>query len=144
MSIVMPELPGARVLDLFAGSGALGLEALSRGASVAQFVELAPKSLTALKANVTALGAGEAALVHRGDALRFAASLAPLAYDVAFADPPYGLSMATRVAALWLATPFAAVLGIEHRVDEVLPGDGDRRRYGDTVITIFRAPARDG
>jgi len=144
MSIVMPELPGARVLDLFAGSGALGLEALSRGASTAEFVELAPKSLIALKANVSALGAGEAAVIHRGDALRFAAALTPLSYDVAFADPPYGLNMATRVAALWLATPFATVLGIEHRVDEVLPGDGDRRRYGDTVVTIFRAPAPGG
>ena len=144
MSIVMPELPGARVLDLFAGSGALGLEALSRGASAAQFVELAAKSLAALRANVAALDAGDAAVIHRGDALRFAASLAPHAFDIAFADPPYGLSMATRLAALWLATPFAAVLGIEHRVDEVLPGDGDRRRYGDTAVTIFRAAARDG
>lgn len=144
MSIVMPELPGARVVDLFAGSGALGLEALSRGAVVVQFVELAPKSLIALRANVAALGAGEAALIHRGDALRFAASLAPLAYDVAFADPPYGLSMATRLAALWLATPFAAVLGIEHRIDEVLPGEGDRRRYGNTAVTIFRAAGSDG
>ena len=140
----MPELPGARVLDLFAGSGALGLEALSRGASVVQFVELAPKSLTALRANVAALDAGEAAVVHRGDALRFAASLAPHAFDVAFADPPYGLSLATRLAALWLEKPFAAVLGIEHRIDEVLPGDGDRRRYGDTAVTFFRAPAGDG
>ena len=140
----MPDLPEARVLDLFAGSGALGLEALSRGASVVHFVELAPKSLVALKANAEALGAGESAVVHRGDALRFAASLAPHAFDVAFADPPYGLSMATRLAALWLATPFAAVLGIEHRVDELLPGDGDRRRYGDTAVTIFRAPAGDG
>ena len=52
MSIVMPDLPGARVLDLFAGSGALGLEALSRGAAVADFVELAPKSLATLRANV--------------------------------------------------------------------------------------------
>ncbi|HKN65040.1 MAG TPA: 16S rRNA (guanine(966)-N(2))-methyltransferase RsmD [Gemmatimonadaceae bacterium] len=144
MSIVMPELPGARVLDLFAGSGALGLEALSRGASVVHFVEIAPKSLAALRANVAALDAGDAALLHRGDALRFAASLAPGAFDVAFADPPYGLSMATRLAALWLETPFAQVLGIEHRVDELLPGDGDRRRYGDTAVTIFRAAPRDG
>ncbi len=144
MSIVMPELPGARVLDLFAGSGALGLEALSRGASLVQFVELAPKSLSALKANVAALGAGEAAVIHRGDAMRFAASLAPHAFDVAFADPPYGLGMASKLAALWLTTPFAHVLGIEHRVDEVLPGDGDRRRYGDTAVTIFRAAAADG
>ncbi len=59
MSIVAPELPGARVLDLFAGSGALGLEALSRGASHATFVELAPASLEALRGNIDALGVGE-------------------------------------------------------------------------------------
>ena len=138
MSIVMPELPGARVVDLFAGSGALGLEALSRGAAVAEFVELAPKSLAALKANAKVLDAGDAAVIHRADAIRFATALAPHAFDIAFADPPYGLSLATRLAALWLAVPFAAVLGIEHRVDEVLPGSDDRRKYGDTVITMYR------
>ncbi|HEY2375099.1 MAG TPA: 16S rRNA (guanine(966)-N(2))-methyltransferase RsmD [Gemmatimonadaceae bacterium] len=138
MSIVMPELPGARVLDLFAGSGALGLEALSRGAATAEFVELAPKSLRALKENAESLGAGDAAVIHRADALRFVSALEPRAFDVAFADPPYSLRLATRLAALWLAVPFAAVLGIEHRQDEVLPGDGDRRKYGDTVVTIYR------
>jgi 16S rRNA (guanine966-N2)-methyltransferase len=138
MSIVMPDLPGARVLDLFAGSGALGLEALSRGAEVAEFVELAPKSLKTLKENVDSLGAADAAIIRRADALRFVASLEPHAFDVAFADPPYGLSLATRLAALWLEVPFASVLGIEHRVDEVLPGAGHRRKYGDTVVTIYR------
>src|SRR5438270_1401488 len=75
MSIVTPELPGARVLDLFAGSGALGLEALSRGAERAEFVEIAPKSLAALRANAEVLGAGKAAVIHRADAVRFAAAL---------------------------------------------------------------------
>src|SRR5689334_3761134 len=137
MSMVGPELPGARVLDLFAGSGALGLEALSRGAASADLVEIAPKSLGAIRENIESLGAGEQVVVHRADALRFVESLAPQAYDVAFADPPYGLSLATRLAERWLATPFAAVIGIEHRRDERLPGDGDSRRYGDTVITIY-------
>src|SRR5438874_1671591 len=68
MSIVQPRLPGARVLDLFAGSGALGLEALSRGAEVADFVESSPKSLTAIRDNADVLGAGTAAVIHRGDA----------------------------------------------------------------------------
>jgi 16S rRNA (guanine966-N2)-methyltransferase len=138
MSIVMPELPGARVIDLFAGSGALGLEALSRGAAIVEFVELAPKSLAALRANATALGAGDDAVIHRADAIRYAGSLEPHAFDIGFADPPYGLGLATRLATLWLATPFALVLGIEHRIDETLPGNGDRRRYGDTVVTMYR------
>jgi 16S rRNA (guanine966-N2)-methyltransferase len=137
MSIVMPEIPGARVLDLFAGSGALGFEALSRGAALVEFVEIAPKSLAALKDNARALDAGDDAVIHRADALRFAAALAPNAFDIAFADPPYGLGMATKLAALWAATPFARILGIEHRVSETLPGSEDRRRYGDTVITLY-------
>lgn len=137
MSIVAPWLPGARVLDLFAGSGALGLEALSRGAAVAEFVDLAPKSLAAIRANATALGAGDSAIVHRGDALRFVAGLEADAFDVAFADPPYGLGLASRLAARWLEVPFARVLGVEHRLDETLPGDGERRKYGDTVVTFL-------
>ena len=141
MSIVNPWLAGARVLDLFAGSGALGLEALSRGAEVVDFVELSAKSLETLRDNIAMLDAGAAAVVHRGDALRFARGLAAHAYDVAFADPPYDLGLATRLAERWLATPFADILGIEHRVDEQLPGDGERRRYGGTVITFYRADA---
>jgi 16S rRNA (guanine966-N2)-methyltransferase len=138
MSIVNPWLAEAKVLDLFSGSGALGLEALSRGASIVDFVELAPKSLDAIRANVAALGAGPEAVIHRGDALRFIESLAPHAYDVAFADPPYDLGMATKVAERWLESPFADLLGIEHRVNERLPGEGERRKYGGTVITFYR------
>jgi 16S rRNA (guanine966-N2)-methyltransferase len=138
MSIVNHWLPGARVLDLFAGSGALGLEALSRGAEVVDFVELAPKSLATLRANAESLGAGDAAVIHRADALRFVESLPAHAYDVAFADPPYDLGQATALANLWLTTPFADLLGIEHRASEKLPA-GERRKYGNTVITFYRA-----
>jgi 16S rRNA (guanine966-N2)-methyltransferase len=138
MSIVGPWLPGARVLDLFSGSGALGLEALSRGADVVDFVEMAPRSLATIRANIEALGAGDGVVVHRADAMRFVEKLPPHAYDLAFADPPYGLSFATRLAERWIAAPFADILGIEHRGDEQLPGDGERRRYGNTVITILR------
>ena len=138
MSIVGPSLPGAHVLDLFAGSGALGFEALSRGASLAEFVELSPKSLAAIRDNAAVLDAGADAVIHRADALRFIAALAPRAFDIAFADPPYGLDLATRVAERWLAVPFANVLGVEHRVNEILPGSGDRRKYGDTVVTLYK------
>jgi 16S rRNA (guanine966-N2)-methyltransferase len=137
MSIVNPRLAGAKVLDLFAGSGALGFEALSRGAEHVDFVELSPKSLAALHDNAAALGAGTAAVIHRADAVRFLDRVAANAYDVAFADPPYGLGLATAVAERWLATPFASVLGVEHPSTETLPGDGDRRRYGNTTITLF-------
>ena len=139
MSIVGPRLEGARVLDLFAGSGALGLEALSRGAASAEFVELNAASLRALRENIAHLGAGDRAVVRRGDALRIAESLAAGAYDVAFADPPYRLGMAERIAARWLEVPFAAVLGVEHGAKEAMPEGGETRRYGDTAITIYRA-----
>src|SRR6185503_16631358 len=138
MSIVNPWLAGARVLDLFAGSGALGLEALSRGAEVVDFVDVSPKSIAAVRANAQALGAGPEAVVHRGDALAFVEKLAARAYDVAFADPPYDLGLATQLAERWLAVPFADIFGVEHRVNEHLPGDGERRKYGGTVITFFR------
>jgi 16S rRNA (guanine966-N2)-methyltransferase len=137
MSIVQPRLPGATVLDLFAGSGALGLEALSRGASSATFVELAAASLRALRENIETLGAGAAATVRRADALRFAEALPAHVYDVAFADPPYGTGAAARLAALWLETPFARLVGIEHEAREPMPAGGDARRYGGTVITFF-------
>jgi 16S rRNA (guanine966-N2)-methyltransferase len=145
MSIVGPETPGARVLDLFSGSGALGLEALSRGAVSVDFVDNAPKSLRTLAANAEMLGAGDRAIIHRSDALAFIARLEAHQFDLAFADPPYASGLATKVAERWLAKPFASILGIEHQRDEQLPGSEDRRKYGDTVITFFRRdlPAAD-
>ncbi|MEP6493770.1 MAG: RsmD family RNA methyltransferase [bacterium] len=138
LSIVNPWLAGARVVDLFSGSGALGLEALSRGAVAVDFVELAPRSLTAIRSNLELLGGDFGGVVHREDALAFVKKLEPHAYDVAFADPPYDQGLAAAVAEQWLAVPFADILGIEHRATETLPGDGDRRRYGSTVITFYR------
>jgi 16S rRNA (guanine966-N2)-methyltransferase len=139
MSILAPELPGARVLDLFAGSGALGLEALSRGATHATFVELAPASLEALRANIGALDVGGRTTVRRGDALRFAQGLAAGEYDIAFADPPYGADAADRLVALFRATPFTRILSVEHPADRRVEGD-QTRRYGDTAVTFCRAP----
>lgn len=143
MSIVQRRLPGARVLDLFAGSGALGLEALSRGAVSADFVELSARSLRALRENIAALGAGGAAHVHRADALRFVADLPAGAYDVAFADPPYRLGMAERIAERWLELPFAELLGVEHEARLKMPPGGDTRRYGDTAITFYARAEED-
>lgn len=139
MSIIQGDLPDARVLDLFAGSGALGLEALSRGARSATFVELASRSLAALRSNIETLGAGARSTVQRGDALAFAGKLSAGEYDVAFADPPYRIALAERIAQVWLATPFARVLGIEHEKGVQLPNASDRRAYGDTVVTFYRS-----
>ena len=138
MSIVRGSIVDARVLDLFAGSGALGLEALSRGAASCDFVEVSAPSLRAVRENADALGAGDRAIIHRGDAIRFIGALAEGAYDLAFADPPYGHGLAAQVAQRWLAVPFAAVLGVEHATRDVMPEGGDLRRYGDTAITFYR------
>jgi 16S rRNA (guanine966-N2)-methyltransferase len=139
MSILADAIPGARVLDLYAGSGALGLEALSRGAASATFVELNPPSLRALQANIAALGVADRARVHRGDALRYVEGLAAGAFDVALADPPYARDDAARLVALFRSTPFARILSVEHSAAERLDGDSTRR-YGDTALTFFHAP----
>jgi 16S rRNA (guanine966-N2)-methyltransferase len=139
MSILGQELQDARVLDLFAGSGALGLEALSRGAAEATFVELNPPSLEALRANIEALGVAERAKVHRGDALRFAAGLEAGVFDLAFADPPYTTDAADRIVALFRRHPFARILSVEHSAGRRVEGD-ETRRYGDTAVTFCRAP----
>src|SRR6185436_9098656 len=110
MSIVGPALPDARVVDLFAGSGALGLEALSRGAAHADFVEKDPRSLRVLRENADRLDAGEAIGVFRQDVFRFLADLGDARYDIAFVDPPYDLGLAERVAEYWASHPFARII----------------------------------
>ncbi len=139
MSILGDAIQGARVLDLYAGSGALGLEALSRGAQSAEFVELNRASLEALQANIEALGVEDRIRVHRGDALRFARRLGEGAFDLALADPPYAHDAAGRLVALFRRTPFARILSVEHRADDPVPGD-DTRRYGDTALTFCHRP----
>jgi 16S rRNA (guanine966-N2)-methyltransferase len=139
MSILQLHLPGARVLDLYAGSGALGLEALSRGAIGADFVEKDPGSLRALQENIDLLGAGDLARVHRKSALPFAAALGRFDYDVAFADPPYAGGDATQLAVSWLALPFSRILSIEHSAKLAMPEGGETRKYGSTAITFYRS-----
>lgn len=144
MSALQPYLPGATVLDLFAGSGALGLEALSRGAQRVTLVEKARGALQALEANVERLGAGADVDVIRGDAIVYARRLEPAAFDIVLADPPYHRGYAESLVERFVEVPFAAWLWIEHAADEKLPDlPGARlRRYGDTAITSI--PARDG
>lgn len=139
MSILQHEIPGARVLDLYAGSGALGLEALSRGASFCDFVELSDAGLRAIRENAATLGALDRIAVHRGEALRYVQKADLHTWDVAFADPPYSLGMAPRLAAFYRGHPFARILGIEHDTHEELPAGGETRVYGGTAVTIYFA-----
>lgn len=138
MSIVQRDLDGAAVLDLFAGSGALGLEALSRGARTADFVERDSAVIAILEKNIATLDTASAARIHRTDGLKFAHGLGRLAYDVAFADPPYASREALALAERWLEVPFARVLGIEHSSRDAMPGVSDRRKYGSSALSFYR------
>jgi 16S rRNA (guanine966-N2)-methyltransferase len=145
-----PALDGARVIDLFAGSGALGFEALSRGAAFALFVETDEAARGAIRDNQEALGLFGASRVHRRDAtdlgLRPASAGPP--FDLAFLDPPYRTGAGERaLAALaaggWLAAGALAVL--EHAADEDDPQvEGfaalDARRWGAARVDFLRAP----
>lgn len=140
LDLLAADLPGASVLDLFAGTGALGIEALSRGARRCDFVETRPASLAALKSNVTRFRLKDRTRTFKRDALPFAAALGPNAYDLAFADPPYESRMLDRVIDHWRATAFAPVLAVEHARSHLLPPGAVTRVFGDTAVTIYRAP----
>lgn len=139
MSILAGDIPGARVLDLFAGSGALGLEALSRGAASAHFVELDRRAHESLRRNVATMGMEESATVTRRDAVEFAGRLDEGAYDLVFADPPYGSPALAELLALFRTTPFGRILSVEHPA--ALGNLGDQtRRYGTTAISFLYSP----
>jgi 16S rRNA (guanine966-N2)-methyltransferase len=139
LDLLARDLPDARVLDLFAGTGALGLEAISRGARTVDFVEFRPDSLHALRANVALLRLRERSRIFKRDALPFAAALGADAYDLAFADPPYGSRMLDRLIDSWHATRFARVLAVEHSHTHTLPAGAQHRVFDDTAVTIYRA-----
>lgn len=138
LDLLKADLPSARVLDLFAGTGALGLEAISRGAHRADFVEMRPDSLHALRANVALLRLRERTRIFKRDAIPFAAALAEDSYDVAFADPPYGSRMLDRVIEGWRATRFARVFAVEHAREHELPAGGYQRTFDSSAVTIYR------
>jgi len=139
LDMLKGDVKDARVIDLFAGTGALGLEALSRGAKTADFVKTRPASLHALRANVATLRMRDRTRIFKRDALPFAAALEPDSYDIAFVDPPYGSKMLDRVIASWRERRFARVLAVEHARTHALPAGGVQRSYDDTMITIYRA-----
>jgi 16S rRNA (guanine966-N2)-methyltransferase len=140
---ILGSVEGLSVLDLFAGSGALGMEALSRGAAEATFVDDAPRAIEAIKGNLERLQLS--ATVRRGDALMFverARARAPQ-YDLVFVDPPYRHA---GVLGGLLSSSLPPVLAPEARVltesDRRAPMTLDlplldERRYGDTLIRIY-------
>ena len=135
----------ARVLDLFAGTGALGLEAVSRGAARVAFVDDGTAARALLRRNIELMRAMGVTDVWRRDATRMGPNRGS-AYDLVFLDPPYGkalgeAALASCVEGGWLAP--GAMIVWEESSAPILP-DGfeqlDQRKYGDTIITIARAP----
>jgi 16S rRNA (guanine966-N2)-methyltransferase len=139
MKMVKDDIADAKVLDLFAGTGALGLEALSRGAKYADFVEIRLDSLFALKANIAALRVREKTRIYKRDALPWADALPAGRYDLAFVDPPYESRMLDRVIERWQREPWSRVLVAEHARIHQLPPAAESQILGETAISIYRA-----
>jgi len=144
---ILVSVRGERVLDLFAGSGALAIEALSRGAASATLVDRAAAPVAAIERNLRALGLE--AEVRRQDALRFLRSAAEAAreYDLVLVDPPYrqaaALGHRLGLALLPVLAPGARVVAeSDRRAPLELAGlkQADERRYGDTLIRIYLGP----
>lgn len=136
---------GARVLDLFAGTGALGLEALSRGAARVAFVDDGTAARAILRRNIELMRAMGETDVWRRDATRMGENRGP-GFGLVFLDPPYGKGLGERALAScreggWLS-PGAMIVWEEGAAPEVPAGFAllDQRRYGDTVVTLLRAP----
>jgi len=137
---------GARVIDLFAGTGALGLEAMSRGAAFALFVEEDPGARALIRANVEAFGLTGQTRIFRRDATDLGPAAQMGHYDLAFLDPPYGKGLAERgLTALasggWLKP--GAVCVVEERADATFAWPAgftelDQRAYGDTAVRFGR------
>jgi 16S rRNA (guanine966-N2)-methyltransferase len=143
-------LHGARVLDLYAGTGALGLEAISRGAVHATLVEDARDALAAIRANVAALGVADRVRVVAARVERAARTLVPLSgapFDLVFADPPYadvtsGEACRAIEAVVGAALAPGGTLVLEHAHADPPPALGglrmdDARRYGDTALALY-------
>ncbi|PYN76657.1 MAG: 16S rRNA (guanine(966)-N(2))-methyltransferase RsmD [Candidatus Rokuibacteriota bacterium] len=150
MDALGPRLPDARVLDLFAGAGGVGLEALSRGAAHATFVERDARAVAALEENIRTLGVESRARVVRGDVGRQLARLEAEGrrFEIAFLDAPYATDAGERalqaLGAGELAVPGGLVIA-QHLTKRRPAGEygGLRtfrdRRFGETTLTFFRA-----
>jgi 16S rRNA (guanine966-N2)-methyltransferase len=142
---ILPDVEGMQVFDLFAGSGALGIEALSRGATHATFVDQGKAALTSVRSNLRELGVEANATVLAGDAVTLAARHVPAApWQLVFIDPPYRSDLAVRSASALAHLADDAVIVIEHdrrnappdRIGSLLRTD--ERRYGDTMVSFYR------
>lgn len=147
---LMPVLPGARVLDLFAGSGALGLEALSRGAATATLVERDPLLATALAQVAARLPGGEAATVVQADALAWLPAQPRGSFDIAFLDPPFSAGLWEQAlaavdpllgASAWLYVESPAGLPVTAPAGWVMHRQGTTREVAHVLYRRLPAPS---
>ena len=145
---ILGGLDGARVLDVYAGTGSLGIEALSRGAESAVFVESGREALRALRENLTVLGLESRSIVLSLDVSRARATLSKHGpFDVLFADPPYKELETTLPTIADIASELTdeGVVVVEHAARDVIKTLAleafDTRRYGDTALTFLRKKA---
>ncbi len=140
------QMEGRRVIDLFAGTGALGLEAMSRGAAFTLFVETSAQGRGLLRTNTETFGLQGSTKIFRRDATDLGVPGTMEAFDLAFADPPYSMGLGEKAAASlsaggWLKPQ--SILVLEERAasaPQVLPGFDtlDQRQFGDTVVGFFQ------
>lgn len=145
-SIIAPRLPGARIMDLFAGTGAMGLEALSRGASHVIFVDENPGAIRLIRTNAALCGIGERAAIVEAPVeralRRFSAD--KIICGLVFLDPPYGKGLVERTLPYLAEVTHPGALAVaEHHVKDILPDTvgswmkSRERRYGDTAVSFF-------
>lgn len=140
------ELNGARVLDLFAGTGALSCEAISRGASFAVMVDIGAEARGLQRENIEALGLGGVTRILRRDATKLGPASPFEPFSLVFCDPPYGrglgeVALASAIAGGWLAADALVVLEERAAVDVTLPAplrEVDRRKAGETQLIFGR------
>lgn len=148
-SIIHFDIEGRQVLDLFAGCGQLGIEAVSRGAAGAVFVDSSAQSVAVVKDNISTVGFDKSCEVIRGDALTFLATTTKR-FDIALLDPPYGTGLLQQaLQGIDRVMNDGGIIICEHRADEQLSDScgrfnvSKRYRYGKVALTVYRREVED-
>ncbi|MGO9145970.1 MAG: 16S rRNA (guanine(966)-N(2))-methyltransferase RsmD [Desulfomonilia bacterium] len=137
-STLVHDLEDSIVLDLFAGSGSLGIEAISRGASQVTFVEKSQECIKVIERNIETIGAQQRSIIIKSD-VRTYIDKCPASFDLIFMDPPYHKDLASQLAPhVYNLLNIGGILVVEHSIREDVPlAVWKSKRYGDTAISYF-------
>ncbi len=151
-NILGADVEGSRFLDLFAGTGSVGIEALSRGAGAGVFVDASPRAIQAIRENLRLTGLGENAQVLRGDSFAILRARPPMEFDYVYIAPPQYKGLWREAVSVldlssdWLAPDAWVIAQIHPREYEALPlqrlGEFDQRRYGSTLLVFWKAASQ--